>query len=191
MGQKDEVQNENAEMKADEESNEQEKDEAIEEMDETEQAMDVDEQQENTNEDVLGVEGGMGDTAPINECDKDDADVEMEEEQKENDNAKEKQMNSDIYGDDEEQMMKPDESMGEWKPMNEKNQRPKQDKEQKQKEKKMKNPFESLSDALTEWKQRLDVIERDETAQREEWKPMNEKNQRPNQDKEQKQNEKQ
>merc|ERR1712204_11593 len=62
--------------------------------------------------------------------------------------------------------------MGEWKPMNEKNQRPKQDKEQKQNEKqkenKMKNPFESLSDALTEWKQRLDVIERDETAQREE-----------------------
>merc|ERR1712228_741633 len=31
----------------------------------------------------------------------------------------------------------------------------------------MGNPFESLSDALTEWKQRLDVIESDETAQKE------------------------
>merc|ERR1711920_702719 len=70
------------------------------------------------------------------------------------------------------QMMKQDESKGEWKPMNQQRQQEKKEKKKKEKQNKQNqddksNPFESLSDALTEWKQRLDVIERDETAQKE------------------------
>merc|ERR1712228_993109 len=42
-----------------------------------------------------------------------------------------------------------------------------QNKQQQQTRDDKSNPFESLSDALTEWKQRLDVIESDETAQKE------------------------
>merc|ERR1712228_764680 len=144
------------EMKADENENENERDDL------------------QKNEDAMGVQGGMGDTAPICDDDNDD-DIEMEEEQKENDDDDEvQQQMSDIYGDDQQQMMTKDENMGEWKPMNqqkqneeEKKKKNEQNKQQQQTRDDKSNPFESLSDALTEWKQRLDVIESDETAQKE------------------------
>ena len=122
-------------------------------------------------EEATGVQGGIGDTAPLCDEDKDDDNVEMEQQDKEPPSA-EQQM-SERFGDDDDAMMMPDEQNGEWQPMEREQQRERQRRRNKDKERKRKemddksNPFRSLGDALSQWKQRLDLIQSDETAQRE------------------------
>ena len=122
----------------------------------------------------MGVHGGMGDTAPMCDDEEEKDDVEMKEEQND---AVEQQL-SDMYGDDQQTMMQ-DINKGEWKPMNnnqqnKKNEKPKQNEEKKEMDDKS-NPFRSLGDALSEWKQRLDLIEQNEDAQKEEFVNDNKK----------------
>eukprot|EP01084_Bolivina_argentea_P088636 160019_1 len=119
------------------------------------------------NENAMGVFGGMGDNAPV-EDDNMDNDSDINDE---NNNNNDRQL-SDIYGDDQQQMIQND-NKGEWKPMNKQiennNKNKKDNNNEKNKEINDKtNPFRSLGDALSEWKQRLDIIEQNENIEKEE-----------------------
>ena len=156
------------EMKKEEEKEEDDTKEAKQEELEQEDA-NMDETNDNE-EDAMGVSGGQGQDAPMcdeNEEEEDEEDIEMN---KEDENPVQQEL-SEFFGD--EQQMMQDDTRGEWQPMQQDQQ---QNKDKNQEEKKDENremddktnPFRSLGDALSEWKQRLDIIDQDEDAQREE-----------------------
>ena len=169
---KDENENgDDTEMKKDEDEKENDKDEAEQNEDPDEEDTNLETEQNGNdnenNDEAMGVEGGMGDTAPMCDDENNDDDIDM---QKEENDALQQQL-SDIYGDDQQTMMQ-DTNKGEWRPMNNQQQNKKDDTKKNKEEKKemndKTNPFRSLGDALSEWKQRLDLIEQNENAEKEE-----------------------
>jgi len=125
-------------------------------------------------QDVYGVDSGLGENAPMR--DEQQANTEEKEEKNVNDQewqqwSQQRKVKKDENTDNLQPMQR-DPQNGEWQPIEQmKKAPPKQNesnkKPERRKEEDKSNPFRSLGDALSQWKQRLNIIEQDNSAREE------------------------
>ncbi|ETO20397.1 type A von Willebrand factor domain-containing protein, partial [Reticulomyxa filosa] len=186
---KDKDENENKDEKENEASNEKEKTNAL-NPDMTHPEIEMKDTSDNDNEnqaekddkeaeeernmdepDVFGVESGMGENAPMRdeERDKDEKEDQTMNDQDTKTSWSQRKMQNNEETDPTQQMQR-DPTDGEWQPVKQvpKKQNDSSDKRPpKQREEDKSNPFRSLGDALSQWKQRLNIIEQDTSARQE------------------------